>query len=164
MDMTTEMSYPGATVDDVVGLALNADFRAAVCEATTAIEHEVSVDEHDDGSAVVTLRRTMPANVPDFARRFVGETITLEQTETWAPDDGSGVRRASLHLTVAGQPASMTGAISVSVEGGGAVERVNGVVRVSVPFIGGKVETELVKGLVAAARKEQELGREWLSR
>jgi hypothetical protein len=162
MDVRTEISYPGASVDDVFAMALDPDFRSAVCEATLAIDHEVDVQSDDDGSAVVRVSRTMPAAVPDFVRRLVGETIDLVQTETWGPDDGSGTRRADLTLQVVGQPATLTGSLSLEETPAGVVEVVQGDLRVSIPFIGKKIEAEIAKGIMAAARKEEDTGREWL--
>lgn len=162
--MTTEMTYPGANVDDVVGLALDPQFRVAVCRATGAISQQVSVEERADGWVVVTADRTMPADVPDFVRKLVGETIRLVQEETWLPADGSGRRTARLELRIVGQPATMTGSILVSAGADGARELVTGDLRVAIPFIGRKLETEVAKGILAAARKEQETGREWLTR
>ena len=98
MRVTTEMSYPGADLDAVVAMVFDKSFRAAVCEATKAVSHQVDISLGDGGSAVVTVRRTLPAEVPDFVKKFVGETIELVQSETWAVDDGSGVRRADLNL------------------------------------------------------------------
>lgn len=163
MDVRTEISYPGAGVADVFGLALNPAFRAAVCEATMALEHDVDVRRGADGSAVVTVIRSMPAAVPDFARRLVGETVTLKQVETWQPDDGSGRRRAALSLEVVGQPARMTGSLQLAEGRGGVQQLMSGVLTVSVPFIGRRLEAEVVKGLLAAARKEEDTGRAWLA-
>lgn len=163
MDVTTQIDYPGASVADVMGIVLDPKFRAAVCEATMAIDHQVVIQRGEGGSAIVTVNRTMPAAVPDFVRRFVGETIALVQTETWRPDDGSGTRRADLTLSIVGQPASMAGSIVIAKTSDGVRETVSGGLVVSVPFIGRKIEAEIAKGIVAAAREEQETGRAWLS-
>lgn len=163
MNVTTQIDYPGASVADVLGLALDPKFRAAVCDATMAIDHQVDISVGDLGAAAVTVNRTMPAEVPDFVRRFVGETISLVQSEAWQPDDGSGTRRADLTVSIVGQPATMTGTIVVQETSTGVSETVSGVLKVSVPFIGGKIEAEIAKGIVAAARQEQETGRAWLA-
>jgi hypothetical protein len=163
MDVRTEISYPGANVAGVFALVLDPDFRAAVCEATMALEHHVDVRRGADGSAVVTVTRTMPAAVPDFARRLVGDTVTLHQVETWQPDDRSSRRRAALSLEVVGQPARMTGSLLLAEEPGGVRELVSGDLSVSLPFIGRRIEAEIAKGILAAARKEEETGRAWLA-
>ncbi len=164
MDVRTEISYPDATVDQVFALAVDPAFRAAVCEATMALDHSVDIRHDPDGSAMVTVSRTMPAAVPDFVRKLVGETIIIVQTEVWAHDNGSGRRYADLSLHVVSQPVTMTGSLLIESSGGGARELVQGDVKVSLPFIGRKVEGEIAKGVVAAARKEQQTGETWLAR
>jgi uncharacterized protein DUF2505 len=164
MDVTTEISYPGADLGDVVAMILDPEFRAEVCRATMALDHRVEVGDQADGSVTVTVQRTLPAQVPDLVKRFVGETIELVQSETWSPDDGSGSRRAALSLQVVGQPASMTGEITVTHDATGVQESVHGRLQVAVPFFGGRVESELAKAIVAAARQEEQTGRAWLAR
>jgi len=162
MDMTTQLTYPGASLDEVHGLALDDAFRSAVCVATGALEHRVDVRRAEDGSAVVTVERTMPADVPDFVRRFVGDTIRIVQTETWAPADGSHVRHADFSLQITGQPAGMSGALTLESSPEGVRELVRGDLRVSIPFLGKKIEAEIAKGIMAAAAKEEQVGRKWL--
>jgi hypothetical protein len=164
MDVSAEIRYPGARLDDVVAMVLDPEFRAAVCEATMALHHDVWIEHADDGTASVTVSRTLPAYVPDFVKRFVGETITLMQVERWAAADTAVQRSAGLDLTVVGQPARMSGTILVEEYDDGTVEVITGDLRVSLPLIGSRVESEIAKGVVAAARKEQEAGIAWLAR
>lgn len=163
MDVTTELDYPDATVDQVHALALDEEFRAAVCVATGALQHSVAVRRADDGSATVTVRRTMPADVPDFVRRFVGDTIEIVQTEIWAPGASAARRQADLAVQIVGQPAAMTGSLTMDASPPGVREVVRGDLRVSIPFLGKKIETEIAKGILAAARKEEQVGRQWLA-
>ena len=163
MDVTTELHYPSASVDQVYALALDEDFRAAVCVATGALQHQVDVRRADDGSASVTVRRTMPADVPDFVRRFVGETIEIVQTEIWAPAAGAVRRQADLAVQIVGQPAALRGSLTIDASAHGAREMVRGELKVSIPLFGKKIETEIAHGILAAARKEEEVGRRWLA-
>ncbi len=163
MDVRTELSYPGARLADVYGLAVDAEFRAAVCVATGALDHDVDVRRSGDGSTVVAVRRTMAADVPDFVRRFVGDTIAIVQTESWAPADASRLRSADLSLQISGQPAAMSGALTLEELADGVRELVRGDLRVSIPFLGKKIEGEIARGILAAARKEEQVGRQWLA-
>lgn len=123
----------------------------------------MDVSSGADGATVVTLTRTIPAAVPDFAKRFVGETIQIVQEETWTPAPESGPYDATLSMRVVGQPATFNGTVRIEDSPDGAVEMVQGDVKVSMPFIGGKFEAELAQGVIAAARVEERMGREWLS-
>lgn len=164
MDVRAEISYPTGTPDEVFALAVDKDFRAAVCEATHAIEHRVDVDRRPDGTAHVTVERTVPAEVPDFLRSFVGQTITIVQTEVWGLPQADGSRVADLKISVKGQPATMTGSQTLERAGAGTRQLVRGDLKVSVPFVGKRIEPEVAKAIVAAAAKEQQTGRAWLGR
>jgi hypothetical protein len=163
MRIDTEITYPGATLDQAVELVLDPEFRAAVCEATHALDYDVEVDEHGDGSATVRVHRVMPAEVPDFVRKFVGESVDVTQTEEWGPADGAGRRTADLLLEIKGQPARMTGAIVLEPTSDGVRESITGDLKVSIPLVGRKIEPEIAKGVLAAVRVEERTGRGWLA-
>lgn len=158
MELSAEISYPHASTDDAFALVVDAGFRKAVCEATHALEYSVDIDEHDDGGATVALDRTMPAELPDFARKIVGDTLQVRQTERWSAPDETGGRHADLLLEIKGQPATFTGTAVLEPAGVGCHELISGTVRVAIPFIGKKLEPEVAKGILAAVQKEQEIG------
>ncbi len=164
MDVSADISYPAASPDETFAMLMDPDFRRAVCEATGALDYDVDVDEHEDGSARVSVTRTMPADVPDFMKAFIGDTVRIRQTETWDAPDASGGRAADLVVEISGQPAKMLGSIVLATDGVGSLERIRGDVKVSIPFFGAKVEPEFAKGIVAAAAEEQRTGSTWLAR
>ncbi len=162
MDVRAEIDYPTATVGQVYALSTDPKFRGAVCEATHALDYDVDIDEHDDGTATVTVRRTMPAEVPDFVKRFVGESLDVVQTEEWGSPDDLGQRTANLTVQVTGQPVKMTGTVTIEALGQGARTFFRGDLRVSMPFVGKRIEPEIAKGILAAAAKEQQTADKWL--
>ena len=46
MELTTEIDYPGATVDAVMQMLLSEEFRNEVCVATGALSHRVELVSH----------------------------------------------------------------------------------------------------------------------
>jgi hypothetical protein len=164
MDLTAEITYPSASPDEAFALIVDPKFRAAVCEATMALGFDVGIDEHDDGSASVRVDRTMPAQVPDFVRKLVGQTLDVRQTEEWSAPDGDGRRTADIRVDVVGQPARMTGKALLEATAEGCRESITGQVKVSIPFLGGKIEPEIAKGILTAIKVEQKTGRAWLAR
>lgn len=162
MMIRAEISYPGATPEQAYALSIDPQFRAAVCEATDALDHDVSVDEHDDGTSTVVVNRTMPADVPDFIKKMIGDTVDIVQSEEWGEPDGAGQRTADLVVQIKGQPAKMTGTTSIVTTGEGTAIRIEGNLKVSIPFVGSKVEPEIAKSFYAAIQKEQETGTSWL--
>jgi hypothetical protein len=165
MKLTAEINHPSATVDDVMTMMLDPEFRQQVCDATHALDHSVDVEEYEDGSAKVVVDRVMPADVPDFIKKMIGETLSIRQTEEWAEPSGEGWRTADLKITIKGQPAKMLGTMALRPMSGDAGARVaiEGQVEVKVPFLGRTIEPELAKAIVAAIDREQEVGETWLA-
>ena len=155
MQISATISYPsGTTPTQVYELATDADFRGEVCEATHALDYDVSVDAHDD-TAKVVVSRTMPADVPDFMKKMIGETVDVVQTEEWGAPDADGQRTADVVVQIKGQPAVMNGTAAIVASGGEVVMQIEGDLKVSIPFFGKKVEPEIAKGIYAAVDKEQ---------
>jgi hypothetical protein len=163
MRIDAQITYPDATVDQAFGLIVDPEFRAAVCDATKALDYEVEVDEHDDGSASVRVHRVLPAEVPDFVKKLVGTTIDAVQYEEWGVPDAAGRRTADLRLEIKGQPAKMTGTVTLEADGVGVTEHISGDLKVSIPLLGKKIEPEIAKGVLLAIKVEQKLGRTWLA-
>jgi Protein of unknown function (DUF2505) len=162
MDVRGQISYPNATPDQAFALSTDRQYRAEVCQATHALDYGIDISQRDDGTVTVIVRRTMPAEVPDFAKRFLGETVDVIQTENWAAADASGQRRGQLTLKIKDQPAGMTGTVALDKLGDGARVSIRGTVKVSIPFVGKKMEPEIAKGILAAIDKEQEVADRWL--
>lgn len=148
MKFTQSYSYPAA-VDAVYGLVTDETFRSEACERQGALEHDVSVTAQGDGH-VVTIKRTMPAQMPDFVKKITGDTVKVVQTETWGPADASGNRAAEVAVEIVGQPAHMKGSASLT-GGTDATEfLIDGDVKVSIPLLGRKIEPEVAKAVKAA--------------
>lgn len=162
MDVRAELNYPTGTPAQVFALAVDPEFRAAVCEATAALDYDIEVEEHEDGGAYVKVDRVLPSEVPDFVRSFVGDTIAVRQKETWQPAAADGSRIATLEIGMKGQPVKLRGSITLRADGSGCRQSMAGELKVSVPFIGRKIEPEIAKAILAAARVEEETGRSWL--
>jgi len=163
MDLRAEINYPNASCDQAYALAVDPEFRAAVCDATRAIDYNVKIEEHEDGGAHIVVDRTVPADVPDMMKKFVGETIGIKQTEDWGPPADDGSRTADLLLEIQGQPAKLAGTITLHPVDDGCQELVEGDVSVAIPFFGKKIEPEIAKGIKAAIRAEEKTGQSWLA-
>lgn len=161
MDLRTELHYP-ATPDEVFAMLSDETFVARKAAATGALSHEADVDEAD-GRVTVHLRRVMPPHVPDFVRRFVGDTVDLEQVDVWEPAGTDGTRRGTFTVKIAGAPVSVNGTLRLAPGDSGTVETVEATVKASIPFVGGKVEQSVHDAVLLAARKENEVGKDWLA-
>jgi uncharacterized protein YndB with AHSA1/START domain len=163
MDLTDELRY-AADPKTVFSMLTDEEFLARKAVATGALSHEVSAAPRDDGGVTVRVQRVLPAKVPDFVRRFVGETIDVDQTDEWGPEEGDGARSGRFTATISGAPATMQGDLRLEADGdNGSVERFDGEVKVSIPFVGGKIEQVAANAVLAAVKKEGQVGRAWLS-
>jgi hypothetical protein len=104
----------------------------------------------------------MPSDVPDFIKRFLGETIQVRQVEEWGAPDSAGARHANVKVTIKGQPASMVGTAVLTPTADGSTEILEGEVKVNVPFLGRKIESEIAKVIASALKIEQRVGLEWI--
>lgn len=156
MKISETFEYPGTDVEGVYALITNQEFREE-STAVDAIDYEVTVD---DGT--VTILRTMENDMPDFIKKLAGATVKVKQTESWSDADEDGCRSADIRVTIIGQPAEMLGTASLAPGDEGAVFTVEGDVKVSIPFVGKKIEPEIAKAIVAALKNDVAMGVERL--
>ncbi|MCW2751967.1 MAG: hypothetical protein JWR83_3077 [Aeromicrobium sp.] len=161
MKLNEKFSYEGASVEAVYGLLANQAFRTESCVNQGATDYEVTVEAVGEG-AKVTIVRTQDADMPDFVKKLTGSTVKVKQTEVWSGPDASGNRTADVKVSIIGQPAEMVGEATLSASGDGSEFELNGDVKVSIPFIGKKIEPEIAKAITASLREEVEYGMEKL--
>ncbi len=157
MKFSHEIRY-AAGADDVYAMLGEQSFREQVCEASGALEHTVQVTPSAAGMDAV-VDRTMPAEgLPSFATKFVGDRIEVVQKETW-----TSPTEATLEVSIPGKPGHLRGTVTLTESGGETVETVAGELKVSIPLVGGKLES-LIAGLLRdALRAEERVGRSWLN-
>jgi hypothetical protein len=160
--MRFETTSP-ATVEQTFASRVEQGVREQACRESGALSYDVSISATEDGGAQVRVRRVLPARVPDLVRRFVGESLTVDQVEQWSPALPGGTRSATVRVTVQGQPASMSGSMLLAPTADGSSELVTGEVKVAIPILGRQVEPEIVKVIESALRVEQRVGQAWVS-
>ncbi len=126
---------------------------------------EVDASVTDEGDSIrIHNRRVMPAKVPGFVKRFLGDTIPLDETQTWGPADEDGTRMAQFTVDFDGQPLSFGGTITLRPHsGGGTAVETSGPIKCSVPFVGGKIEKFAAEWIGKYLNKEQRVGAQWLT-
>ncbi len=161
MELYSELRYDADPVT-VFAMLTDEEFIARKTLAANALRHEVTV-VRDGDTVTIDLLRVMPPDVPDFVRRFVGETIDISQTDVWAPAAVDGSRTGRITLGVAGAPVSASGVLSLAPVSTGTVVVIDGAIKASVPLFGGKIEQAVHHGVTEAGKIEQRVGREWLA-
>ena len=159
--MSTSFSHDltyDAPMADVDAMLVDTAFRERVCDEQGAIRKTVSLTE-DDGGVTVVVDQVQPAEgIPGFARKFVGDEINLVQTESWFDAEN-----ARVEVVIPGKPGEMTGTINLSESGGVTTERLEMTIKVSIPLVGGKIESLIADLLRKALKAENRVGRDYLS-
>lgn len=161
MDVREEILYE-ASPDDVFEMLCDQAFREEVCRAMGSVRYDVSVSRSGD-TATVRNDRVMKADLPDVARKVVGDTIEMVQTEDWKGRETDGARTADFRVEIPGKPGSIRGTVTLSPTATGTREVIAGEVKVSIPLVGRKLEAEVAKGLKEALKVEGRVGARWLA-
>jgi uncharacterized protein YndB with AHSA1/START domain len=160
MELKLSASYD-ATPEEVFAIVTDATFREQACEKTKALSYSVEVTE-SGGDTIVKVQREMPSDdVPDIARKFVGQTLTVVQTETWHPAKADGSREADVRGEISNTPVTLKGTAQITAAGASAVQSIELDVKVAVPLIGKKIEPFVVDAIRSGLQKEHELGKDW---
>ena len=161
MKLKETFTYPETDVETVYALITDPAFREDAVAAVGGTDVEVTIEPTGDGHTV-TVIQTQPAQVPDFIKKFVGDSVKVKQTERWGGPDGDGNRSADVKFSVIGQPAEMLARVGLSGEGDVSFA-VDGDLKVNVPFIGRRIEPEIAKIISASIRSDVEQGIKKLS-
>ena len=164
MRMTTREELAG-TPEEVYALLTDQAFQEAKCEATTVGgPFTAGIDGSRSGARVTTQRELPTDDLPDVARSFVGEHLTIIEVLEWsaAADDGS--REAVVDMHVKGAPLTLKGTVRIRPSASGTVETLDAELKANVPFIGGKIEQASAGPIRTAIDIEFRLLREWLAR
>jgi Protein of unknown function (DUF2505) len=123
----------------------------------------VEITPDSSGGATIVHSRSMQADVPSIAKRFVGESIRVTETHVWGPAEESGTRIGTIHVAIEGTPMTVNGKLALN----GTVETaivIAGEIKAGVPMIGGKLEEIVADVMMKAVDKESTLSGQWLSR
>jgi hypothetical protein len=157
--INARQSFP-ASPERVRAMLLDPEYAKVRAERTGALS--VSAEERTEGDhGVLAIERVIPADVPDFARSFVGENLTLKEQHNWGPlADGSA--QGTIGVTFSA-PVGVKATMTLAPEGEGTVVEIDGSISASIPFMGGKVEEMVRSEMVRYLKKEPEIGAEWLA-
>jgi len=156
--MLHEMSYE-APIDAVAAMLSDRVFREEVCSNQQATSHDVSIDG-DVSAKQVRIEMVQPTDrVPSFAKKFIGETTTIVQSESW-----SSPTQAEVTIEIPGKPGDIRGTATLAEVDGVTTETVDLQVKVKIPLVAGKIEELLAKLVRSALKAEHRTGQAWLTR
>ena len=130
-------------------------------ERTGAISATVTRTSSGDATTIV-IDRVLPADVPAFAKSFLGETISIVETQQWGAPAADGSASASVTGTFSA-PLTFEGAMEIAGGGGQTTVRTTGTVQANVPLVGGKVEGIAKDTMERYLHKEISIAEAWLA-
>jgi len=164
--VTAEIQYP-ASVEAVYAMLTDKAFQDRKLERTGALSWTVDIRPEGAGSVVTSTRALPTDQIPDAFRAFVGSQITLTQTETWGAPEADGSRTGTLVVQIGGAPVRFDARLRLAPSGAaaaaGTLESIEGDLKASVPFLGGKIEKGAEPAVRAAIEAEERIGQEWLA-
>ena len=154
--LSTRLALPAAA-GPAFDLVTDPAYVERVATATGGHDVEVSVTRTDDGGAVVVSRRSLPADLPSYAKTLVGESVRLIETRTFGPAAADGSREGTVTVDFGSAPVSVEGELRLGADGAGSAVTIDMRISSSVPFVGGKIERFCAEQVERFVAKEQEV-------
>jgi len=157
MEIRHDLHYdaPPAAVYAMLG---DPEFRARVCEAMQVARHDVEVSATSIGMDVRIDMSQHTTGLPAIARKVVGDTTRVVQSERWEAAKG-----ADLRVEIPGRPGHIRGRISLSGSGAGTTESFVGEATIGVPLVGRRLEGLVERLFIEGMDTEQAVGARWLA-
>ncbi len=135
----------------------------AVAIATGGNNVEVSVTPTDDGGAVMVSRRSLPADLPSYAKAVVGDTLRLTEIRSFGAAAADGSRHGRVSVTIEGAPITIEGPLELRPTADGSIVLISADIKAAIPFVGGKLEQFALEQMQRFLRREQTLALERLA-
>ena len=151
-----------ASADDVWELLQSREYVDAKYQALGDISTDVQRFEPADSKIALKVQRIVPADLPEFAKKILGDTNKIVQTEGWTARGGQYT--CDLLIEFPGKPLKVTGVLEIKPTGDATSDWVvNMDVKASVPLVGGKLEDVVKKETLASLDNEYAFNQEWLA-
>ncbi|MBT2595477.1 DUF2505 domain-containing protein [Arthrobacter sp. ISL-72] len=151
------------SVDRVAAVFANEDFQRHTSELVGGTLESFKVDGDVAGAFSTTSVRTLPTTrLPEIARKFVGDSLTVTQLESWEAPAADGSRQSSISLKIAGAPLDVSAVQRLIADGGSTRVELEGNVTSSVPFLGGKIADAAEPMVGKALNIQSQQAQAWL--
>lgn len=150
-------------VESVAATFVNEDFLRHTSEFVGGKLESFVIDGDIAGAFTTTTVRTLPTTrLPEIARKFVGESLTVTQTEKWEAPTADGSRVSNIDLKIAGAPLDVSAVQRLVAENGSTRVELEGTVSSSVPFLGGKIADAAEPVVGKALNIQSQQAQAWL--
>lgn len=151
------------SVDRVAAVFVDEEFLRHTSELVGGSLESFTIDGDPAGEFNTTTVRTLPTTrLPDIARKFVGETLTVTQKEQWGAPAADGSRSSNIALKISGAPLDVTAVQRLVADGANTRIELEGTVSSSVPFLGGKIADAAEPMVGKALNIQSQQAQAWL--
>lgn len=163
--MATNVQYTqhfAAPPDQVWQMLTDPEYITTKGMRSGSLEVSPEVSAQADETLIIS-RRKLPANLPRFMRRFVGDEVVLHETQKWDGVAEDGSRSGSFVIDFGGQPMAFRGNLQLQPAGDGTDLSTEGTLKASIPMIGGKAESVAKDWTLRYLAKEEQVAADWLT-
>jgi hypothetical protein len=163
MDLKTEYRFDAGT-DAVFAMFTDAEYqRQKLVDAGHGQVEVLECGPGEDGTTVrIVTRRTVAVDVPGVLKRVLSPTNSVTQTDEWAAEQDGG-RSGTWKVDIKGVPIHLSGTMLLEAGETGSVEVISGVVKASLPLVGGKLEKLAHRNFMDSTAQEQDFSSRWLA-
>lgn len=124
-------------------------YQATGCTNIEVLDYKIS---EKGFSITVRYDAKSDASMPDFAKKFMAERVTITQTDSW----DAGSKTGKIVTEIKGAPVKVTADMKLEASGKGAVNKMLWTLSSGIPLVGGKLESILGEDVkIKSARDEQ---------
>ncbi|MFD1212038.1 DUF2505 domain-containing protein [Arthrobacter sp. GCM10027362] len=161
LNASTTLPYSVAQVTDTF---ISEAFLRHISELVGGNLVSVNLDGSVDGAFNLTVVRKLPTTrLPEIARKIVGESLSVTQTEQWQAPAADGSRTADVEVKVAGAPVDAKAVQKLVAEGGSTRVELEGEVTSGIPFLGGKIAAAAEPMLAKALNLQAAQAEAWIA-
>ncbi|MEI2718191.1 MAG: DUF2505 domain-containing protein [Candidatus Nanopelagicales bacterium] len=160
--MATKFSntdHYSATPAQIMAMLSDPDYAPGKYQDLGDVSFTVENHEPNDGGLNVTVDREVASNMPDLAKKVLGETTKMKQTEVWRADGDGYVG----NMTIEASPVVIAVNNTIRPAGDGSDWTSDFEVKASVPLVGGKIEKMVVEETKQSLVKELAFNESWLA-
>jgi Protein of unknown function (DUF2505) len=151
-----------ATPEEVLDMMRDESYWPAKYAQLGASEFTLKEFTQDGDALHVQGRRVVPADLPSVAKKVIGDTNTVTQTEDWTPDGDGYV--CDFAVAIANVPGGVTGWMRIDPVGEGQSDwSLEYTIKVGIPLIGGKLEGVLKDETRTNLDEEFAFNAKWLA-
>jgi hypothetical protein len=157
----TNADHYAADVAGLWGMISDQAYWEQKYSATGATHISFDRFEATDDAVTVATTRDVPADLPGFAKKIVGDTNRVTQVERWTRSGDSA--HCDITIEVRNVPGGTRGVMDMRPDGDGSQWTADFDITISIPLVGGKFERLMRDETAGSFAQEKVFNDSWLA-